>query len=710
MTTITYNGDHHVYRREPKGHNIYCFCNSSQERIDGTYECTFKQREKELLKQISEGKIHTCTYKKRIMLQKTRQLTTYFTQIRDNEDKNNANEITYDDILTKVALVVGGSNLSLEAGASPELQDLIITAIKFGMQHYKANIDDVFKKYSADTVRQNLIAAAIDIRREQFKIFSMLKYVGVSCDEGTTRGIHDLDFVLENPLSGYQPFPCFTSVMTKGTATHYTEHLAIGLEFIRINNIPVGSITIDGNRAQLKALSYDWLNSLRHRYKEHNDFTKHIIVNPCLCHRVNNAYKAAYRKSESLKKIVNNMRALSQLCRSCPEKVNGVCPKIQNQRWIVDFDICDFLLKHYAQIKASVQLTDGIYYDEDELKKLHRVLSILKSMVLIFEDPSTPHFKAFRIIENAIGALQQIETFTDYCAEVKNQLIHYCQNSKLCGIWMLSYILTPEGRFDFHQRIVKRVFPPDPDYSQMFQVHSSIEKEDIVEIADASLEEIQILQTPENYQDEVNKILADKVGNKGVDYDDNFEEDDYEEEEDTCIQQIIEQNIEEEESIEGEQREKKEEDKEQREKKEEEERRKREAEILENHVNLIMGPAQDFLEQTLKDWGVAKNSRQMVLSAFNSFVHKPYDIYSKQTTEEGDYLWEQIIDDGPLWNAIGEIAMRLHCSPCSEASCERTISTQRLVLTARRMSSKKELLDARLTILQGIGNRQKNKA
>ena len=91
--------------------------------------------------------------------------------------------------------------------------------------------------------------------------------------------------------------------MTKGTATHYTEHLAIGLEFIRINNIPVGSITIDGNRAQLKALSFDWVNSLRHRYKEHNEFTKHIIVNPCLCHRVNNAYIASYRKNETLKKL-----------------------------------------------------------------------------------------------------------------------------------------------------------------------------------------------------------------------------------------------------------------------------------------------------------------------------------------------------------------------------------------------------------------------
>lgn len=46
--------------------------------------------------------------------------------------------------------------------------------------------------------------------------------------------------------------------------------------------------------------------------------------------------------------------------------------------------------------------------------------------------------------------------------------------------------------------------------------------------------------------------------------------------------------------------------------------------------------------------------------------------------------------------------MRLHCSPCSEASCERTISTQRVVLTAKRMSSNKDLLDARLTVIRGF--------
>ena len=90
------------------------------------------------------------------------------------------------------------------------------------------------------------------------------------------------------------------------------------------------------------------------------------------------------------------------------------------------------------------------------------------------------------------------------------------------------------------------------------------------------------------------------------------------------------------------------------------------------------------------------------MEEFNSFVRNNEDIYSDQILSCGDYFWENIKFKNPIWNIISEIAMRLHCSPCSEASCERTISSQRLVLTARRMNSKKQLLDARLTLLRGL--------
>ena len=93
---------------------------------------------------------------------------------------------------------------------------------------------------------------------------------------------------------------------------------------------------------------------------------------------------------------------------------------------------------------------------------------------------------------------------------------------------------------------------------------------------------------------------------------------------------------------------------------------------------------------------------------FNSFVENAKDPYKEQCLKNGDYFWQHIRGINPIWDTLGEIAMRLHCSPCSEASCERTISMQRIVLTARRMSSKKDLLDARLTLLRGINTNEKS--
>ena len=115
-------------------------------------------------------------------------------------------------------------------------------------------------------------------------------------------------------------------------------------------------------------------------------------------------------------------------------------------------------------------------------------------------------------------------------------------------------------------------------------------------------------------------------------------------------------------------------------------------------------PAQVYLKQVLTDWGISPISRQRVIDTFNSFIMNKNDIFKDQTLENGDYFWQHIRQINPIWDTLGEIACRLHCSPCSEASCERTISMQRLVLTARRMSSKKELLDARLTLLRGLNS------
>ncbi len=54
----------------------------------------------------------------------------------------------------------------------------------------------------------------------------------------------------------------------------------------------------------------------------------------------------------------------------------------------------------------------------------------------------------------------------------------------------------------------------------------------------------------------------------------------------------------------------------------------------------------------------------------------------------------------PGMRFIADLALRLEACACSEASCERCISAQRLVLTSHTLRSDKGLLEARLRLMK----------
>lgn len=688
---VKYDGDPRTYFRKMQGKNYKSYCMERQQRTNGVFRCTFEKRESDLIKEINAGKLHQCKFVKEKQMMKS--LNAYYAPKQVEPDDDNG--ISYDDILTKVAMLVGRRNLSLEAGASLEMQELIKLSIRYGMQNAKAKkVEDIFPKYTANTVRKFVIDTAIEVNKIQYQMFSSLAFTGVSIDEGTTKGIHDLDFVLESPLSGFKPYPCFTSIMKGGTATDYTEHLARGLDFLRINKIRVGSVTVDGNTAQLKALSFDWSDSLRRRYIDHDDFMRRILVNPCLCHRVNNAYKAACKDDILLERVVENLRRISNECRNNRDKLSAMCPKAQLSRWIVDYELCSFILNHVDQVGEIIQKDSFLKNEKDkfirDLKLLHRILEILKSLVNIFEDPKTPHFKAFRIIEDAISVLKHLEKSNRYAESVRIQLERYCVQSKDAGIWMLSYILTPDGRADFSWRVNNGYHPPQPNWETAFSIKSKStvieDVEDIVDLSiDLSSEKLELPPEEVDYSTEYPNFLKDAQNKRGkpekhyevIPNDEN--------EEDNQEQNGSEEEEEEEEANDA-----------------EEDEHEEEEEIR----GLPYYPAQKYLETILKNWGINNKSREVVLSRFNTFIRARNDVLKMQGLENGDYYWEHIQKVDIVWSTLSEIAMRLHCSPCSEASCERTISMQRIVLTARRMCSKKDLLDARLTLIRGLNKEE----
>ena len=120
---------------------------------------------------------------------------------------------------------------------------------------------------------------------------------------------------------------------------------------------------------------------------------------------------------------------------------------------------------------------------------------------------------------------------------------------------------------------------------------------------------------------------------------------------------------------------------------------------LSPNENCLLSKAKQVLKQQLSFTYGAK-SVVTIMKAFNAYIDSinPFEDY--QTDDQIGFSWSQIKDAFPNIAPIAIIAMKLHSAPCSEASCERTISSQKLILNARRRNSEKDLLNARLTLMR----------
>jgi hypothetical protein len=130
-----------------------------------------------------------------------------------------------------------------------------------------------------------------------------------------------------------------------------------------------------------------------------------------------------------------------------------------------------------------------------------------------------------------------------------------------------------------------------------------------------------------------------------------------------------------------------------------------EVEFQELHPNCrdMLTQAREYLFSVLMSMKFSRVSGEHIVSLFNEFVQwTPEQIPLAMLVSGDDFCWAGQRSADRAWTPLSDIAMRLHCCPCSEAECERTISAQRLILTSRRLHSKKRTIDARLTLMRAL--------
>ena len=114
----------------------------------------------------------------------------------------------------------------------------------------------------------------------------------------------------------------------------------------------------------------------------------------------------------------------------------------------------------------------------------------------------------------------------------------------------------------------------------------------------------------------------------------------------------------------------------------------------------LLKKAKDFLRQQLINSCYSPVTIDHLMEHFNHYLDEEKPFEDCITNDVIGFSWLQIKAEYLEFKPIAEIAMKLHSSPCSEASCERTISTQKLILNLRRRNSANDLLEARLHLMR----------
>ena len=115
--------------------------------------------------------------------------------------------------------------------------------------------------------------------------------------------------------------------------------------------------------------------------------------------------------------------------------------------------------------------------------------------------------------------------------------------------------------------------------------------------------------------------------------------------------------------------------------------------------NILTDKAKKSLRHLLSEQGYGKRSIDTMIKRFNWYIDTESPFPNYQVDNIVGFSWSQIGLAFPDFKPIATIALKLLNCGCSEASCERTISSQRLIHTTRRRASEKRTLDARLILM-----------
>lgn len=607
------------------------FCLNTQNGMN----CSFNKRLDHFFDDIKKGIFHKSNFSKKQA--KTEDITVFLDKLAKGEKM----DIETSVLLDKLIEVTGRLNLSLEAGRSRELYELIQISVAFGASivvngKMSTTFEQIFPQPSREEFRRRFISKANEMWRKEIKKFANLRYCCLAVDAGTTRRTSYLDFILHHSVKGLTYIFQTIKMQGTGTASNYCDSLSKGILMVAKAKCVPSVIIVDGQSGQNKALTKGDQESI-YQLKVPQNASKHIkkcyiimhqiIKVPCLCHRISNAYKKAISVNKDIYALISKFRESANFIKSL-QSINFSCPTFIATRWLYDFDIISFFFKKKDLINQTLQVNGKQPFTDNDYDIIYRVIEVFRALENILSDPKTRLCSAYPLIEGASETLREIANQSHgikkvFVLDSSKHLLSYTIRSKEAGLWFLAYSLTPKGLNDIWKRNKgERIsISTADDFKVIEKKNSNHDETRSLEVEDEQISNLFYEIIP------LQEIEAETCGNK------------------TPIQNAI------------------------------------------DALRFISG----ILSYEKKRIDTLLSVYDMYLNGYieGLIANEQLNVFNWTTIKEKEELCD-----------LADIALRLEPATCSEAAAERAISCQRLIMEPKRDNAKQELTDARLVYMR----------
>lgn len=251
----------------------------------------------------------------------------------------------YSLLLNELAYITAKLDLSLPKALSEEMRDFVVTLMSLGAQLHEGKLNPSKVKIpNKHDLRKRIVEIGEQLDFIRLNEFSEYEYCAVAIDEGSTLGTKYVNFIIHNCERNLGEYVFYTEKVKGVTARDYQAPLIHATDLLGIYDIRPSCIVSDGGPGQMKALMSNWTEP---GDMVKSKLLKEVIIVPCLCHKLNNAYQHIIREQATFAADIETVHRLADILARHDAEIASAglkkCPKHVSTRWLYDYEICEYM-------------------------------------------------------------------------------------------------------------------------------------------------------------------------------------------------------------------------------------------------------------------------------------------------------------------------------------------------------------------------------